>query len=453
MQQIDEIKIKFDPKDQNILNKIVQSFNMVIVGEENNIKFLYLCYLSKDLPRKYRLHAIIASQSSAGKSSLIRRVSEPFKKHVIDFTDFTSAFLKRHQESMDGKIILVEQMEKTNEQKKVSLFDLKFLLSEGKIRMGLVDKDEKGKNVPKTLEVSGIPVYVSTSTNMNIDAESLNRTFLMQVDESQEQTERIVGFTLKSFATLGLNNTWNEELAQLTALAEKYQELAHQINDIVIPFADKLKKIIPCENLTIRRDLPKILSLTAVIAFVHVSNRRRIQYNDGENFIVGPFGETENKYKYTIVAEPEDFKEALEIAGTTISQTINKVNETSIMLYGKIMDIYDQSTYSDLSLDGSKRTEGVTVKEVAEKIGKSVNRTRELMSQLESSGYLIRDRSTKVHSFIPTGQKFSEIKIDDLTFSVEELEDWKIEQMAKHGQKLTLIESSCQAKESENDTK
>jgi hypothetical protein len=453
MSQNKELKIKFDPRDRNLLNKVVQSYNHIIVGEENNIKFLYCCYISKDLPRKYRLHAIIASQSSAGKSSLVRQVSEPFKKYVIDYTDFTSAFLKRQEEDMDGKILILEQMEKTNDQKKASLFELKFLLSEGKIRVGVVDKDEKGKNKPRILEVSGIPVFISTSTNLNIDQESLNRTFLMQVDESQEQTERIVDFTLKSYATLDINNSWTEELAHLTALADKYKELAQQISDIVIPFADKLIKAIPCENLTIRRDLPKILSLTSVIAFIHASNRYRIQYSEGENFVVGPFGETEKRYKYTIIADPEDFKEALEIAGTTISQTINKVNETSMKLYGKIIEIYDKNSYNNATIDGSNRIEGVTVKEVAKEIDKSMNRTRELMSQLETGGYLIRDRTAKEHTFIPTGQKFSEIKVDELSFSRDELESWKLEQIARHGQKLTLIEPPCYTKESENDTK
>jgi tetratricopeptide (TPR) repeat protein len=100
---LSETKIHFDPKDLNILNQIVQSYNTVIVGEENNTKFLWCLYLSKDLPRKYRLHAIIASQSSAGKTSLIRRVSEPFKAHVIDYTDFTAALLKlgRYPEAIE----------------------------------------------------------------------------------------------------------------------------------------------------------------------------------------------------------------------------------------------------------------------------------------------------------------------------------------------------------------
>lgn len=449
----DQISLKFDTTDTRILDKITESYHHILTGENENIKFLFCCYISKDLPKKYRLHTIIASMSSAGKSSLIRKVGEPFSKYLVDFTSFTGAFLKRQTESMDGKILLLEQMEKTNENNQVSLFDLKFLLSEGKLRVGIAERGDTGNYQPKTLEVSGIPVVVTTSTKMSIDQESLNRMFLTQADESQEQTERIVDFTLKSFSTLGINDTWKEELAQLTELAEKYRQLAWQISDIIIPFGEKLKKIIPCENLTIRRDLPKVLSLTAVIAFIHCSNRYRVQDNEGSDFIVGPFAETEKRLKYSIMAEPEDFKEALEIAGSAIKQTLNKVNETSMKLYGRIIEMYHEKTYDNSTLDGNGRIEGITIKEVAEKIGKSTNRTRELITQLEMAGYLLRDRTTKEHTFIPTGMKFSEIKIDDLSFNDEERDMWKVEQTARHGMRLVVLAPSCLDNEDEHDTK
>jgi hypothetical protein len=454
MQESEEFKIKFNPKDPNILNKIAQSYSPVLVGEESNIKFLFCGYVSKDLPRRYRLHTIIASQSSAGKTSLVRKVAEPFARHMIDYTNFTGAFLKRQQESMDGKILLLEQLEKTNDQDKVSVFDLKFLLSEGKIKVGVAERDEKGKFVPTVLEVTGIPVVVTTSTNMRIDPETLNRMFLTQADESTEQTQRIVDFTLKSYSTLKLNNTWKEELEHLTVLAEKYRQLAWQISDIIIPFGDKLKKIIPSENLTIRRDLPKILSLTAVIAFVHASNRYRVQDNVGSNFIVGAFGETEKRFKYSIIADPDDFREALEIAGSAIKQTLNKVNETSMNLYGKILEMYDGKTYECATLDGNSRVQGLVIKEIAAKIGKSANRTRELIAQLEEGGYLIRDRTAKEHAFVPSGKKFDDIKVEELTFTKEEMDIWVLEQTARHGQRLEVIPpSSCDNWEIENDTK
>lgn len=450
----EEIKIKFDPKDPAILDMLAKSYQKRIVGEFDTIKFLISCYISKDLPRKYRLHTIIASQSSAGKSSIIRTVAEPFAEHLIDYTNFTPAFLKRQEGFMDGKILLLEQLEKTNENNQASMFDLKFLLSEGKIRVGITEKDDKGKFKPKTLEVLGIPVFITTSTRMNIDPETLNRTFLIQADESEEQTERIIEYQLESYSSLLVNNDWKEELAHLTAFFEKYRQLAHQIKDIALPFGDKLKGKIPVENLTIRRDLPKILSLTAVIAFIHSSNRHRIQYNEGENFITSSFGDTEKRFMYTILAEPDDFKEALQIAGVAIKQTLNKVNETSMKLYARIIELYDSKTYATSTLDGDGKVLGVTVKDVAEKTRKSENRTRELMAQLEHADYLIRDRSEKVHRFVPTGKKFTEITIDDLTFSKVELDEWILKQTARHGQKITVIPPpSCNNLENENDTK
>lgn len=122
---------KYNPHDPMILDRIVDGFRPKIVGESNNIKLLWLACISKDLPKKNRLSAIITSQSSAGKSNLINTVLEPFHEDVIDFTDYTPAFLNRQEMNMNGKIFKMEQMEKTNDKKQVSLSNLKFLLTEG----------------------------------------------------------------------------------------------------------------------------------------------------------------------------------------------------------------------------------------------------------------------------------------------------------------------------------
>jgi len=303
--ELDYLKTKYDPKDPSILDKIAKGFCPKIVGEENSIKILWLACISKDLPKKNRLSIIITSQSSAGKSNLLNSVLEPFKEDVIDFTDYTPAFLNRQGFNMNGKIFKMEQMEKMNEKKQVSLSNLKFLLTEGILRIGLVEKNDKGKNTPIILEVRGIPVFLSTSTNYNIDPESANRTILMQVDETESQTKRIVSYIFGSYASLTINDQWRGELDELTKLAKAYKFLAKQTRDIVIPFGKKLQEYIPTSNLTIRRDLPKILNLTCAVAFVHASNRIRIQDNKGEEFIVDNYGKTEKRFTYAIVAEPK----------------------------------------------------------------------------------------------------------------------------------------------------
>lgn len=439
--------IKYNVKDPAILDVIAQAYSCKIVGESNNIKVLFCACISRNLPRKYRLSAIIASQSSAGKSNLVNSVLAPFKNDVIDYTEYTQAFLKRQIAfSMDGKIFKMEQMEKTNENKQASIGSLKFLLTEGKLRVGLVERDQTGKQTPTTLEVNGIPVFISTSTNFNIDPETLNRTFLMQVDESEEQTKRIVSHIFDGYATLTINDRWEAETRELEKLVEIYKGLCHQITDIIIPFGKKIIDRIPTSQITIRRDLQKILNLTCVIAFLHASNRIRIQDVDGKQFLTGSFGEMEERFTYALIAEPSDFKEALEIAGSTIKQTLNKLNESSMDTFQKIKQACYQKASENRTqqtLDSLSDDEGITVKEMAVILRKSDNRTRELMNQLWNSGFLHREKTkSKEYLYSLTDKEFEKIAIDDIEFTSEELEQWVKEQTGMHPEKLKVLQPS-----------
>ena len=409
------IKTKFDVRDRELLTKIANEYKSKIVGEENNIKTLFCACISKDLPRNNRISVIIASQSSAGKSNLVNNILEPFKEDTIDYTEFTNAFLKRTEVILNGKILKIEQMEKTDEKHRITMSSLKHLLSEGRLKTGLVDKDEKNQNKAKTLVVTGIPVYISTSTNFNFDPETLNRTFLMEIDESVEQTKRVVNYQLKKYSTLEIHDKWKNELEELTNLAKMYKGIAHQITQIIIPFGSKIENRIPINDITIRRDLQKILNLTSVITFLHCANRIRIQDNEGKEFIQDQFGKTEKHYTYTLVAEPSDFKEALEIAGKTIKQTLNKLNDSSMQVYSKFLEVFEDNNKD------SAEMQGIKVKDMAKVLKKSDNRTRELMNQLWNSGFLSRDETGKTKLFFPTEKQFEDIKTDDIEFSKEEL--------------------------------
>ncbi len=432
MTQVEEklIETKYDVKSSSILSEIAKGYSSRIVGEENNVKLLWCACISKDLPKEYRLSAIITSPSSAGKSNLLNTILTPFKDDVIDYTDYTPAFLQRQEMNMNGKIFKMEQMERTNDKHQVGLSNLKFLLSEGKLRMGLVDNNDKGKKEPRTLEVNGIPVFLSTSTNYSIDPESLNRTLLMQVDETEEQTKLIMEHIVKRYSTLRINDAWEKELLELKNLAKLYKGLAHEITDVMIPFGTKLLKRIPTTNLTIRRDLAKILNLTNVITFIHASNRIRIRDNEGKDFLVDQWGNTEKNYTYALVAEPSDFKEAFEIAGQTIKQTINKINEAS-------MKIYDVFLIANKENDGN----GATIKDLAKLCRLSDNRTRELMKQLVDSGFLIREKqkSIREYTYFPSGKQFEEISTEDIEFTKEELEEWLKNQTELHPNRLEVV--------------
>ena len=404
-------KIESLAKIENVLEEIVRLYNPKIKGEENNIKFLFCACISKNLPRDYRLHVIITSQSSGGKSNLVNTVLEPFEEDVLDFTEYTSAFLNRHQSDMDGLIFKMEQMEKTNERKQVSLASMKFLLSEGKLRIGLVDKNEKGQNTPKTLEVNGIPVFISTSTNYNIDPETLNRTFLMQVDESEEQTKRIITHVLDKYSSINYNSEWENNLQRIYEISQTYKEVTKQFKGIYIPFADKIRELIPSVNLTIRRDLPKILNLTCVIAFLNFTKRKIIPFDGGQYFYDNL--KASKMYSYYLIAEPEDFKQALQIGGDTIQQTLNKINSSSIDVFKTFMTLYNNNPLG-----------GVTTSDLKKVLNLSQNRVGELLKQLYDMGFLRRDREGKEYRYFPTEKKFDNIKVNDIVFTEEDLNLW-----------------------------
>ena len=404
-------KIQELAKIDNILDETIRLYSPKIKGEENNIKFLFCACISKNLPRDYRLHVIITSQSSGGKSNLVNTILEPFKEDVLDFTEYTSAFLNRHQSNMDGLIFKMEQMEKTNDKKQVSLASMKFLLSEGKLRIGLVDKNEKGQNTPKTLEVNGIPVFISTSTNYNIDPETINRTFLMQVDESEEQTKRIITHVLDKYSSISYGTEWDTNLQKLYEISQIYKEVSKQFKGIYIPFSNKIKDMIPSINVTMRRDLPKILNLTCVIAFLNFTKRQKIPFDGGQYFYDNL--KANKMSSYYLVAKPEDFKQALKIGGETIQQTLNKINSSSMDIYKIFMELFNEDVLG-----------GVTVSDVSKNAQKSQNRTGELLKQLYDMGFLSRNKEGKEFRYFPTEKKFENIHAEEIDFSEEELDLW-----------------------------
>lgn len=424
----EEYEIRFnDIKYTNILEEVIKLYNPKVVGEEDNIKLLWCACISKDLPNKYRMSVIITSQSSAGKSNLTNSVLEPFNDDVLEFTDYTQAYLQRTEWNMNGKILKMEQMERTNEKRQISLGKLKFMLSEGVLKIGLVEKNDKGKNEPKMFEVRGIPVFISTSTNYNIDPETLNRTFLMQVDETEEQTKKIIDYVLDDYSTLSINDRWSKNKEKLKEYAKTYKEFAHQITDILVPFKAKIKEIIPTSDITMRRDLAKILNLTCVIAFLNFPNRTLIANNDGQHFLTSVWGDTEKRYTYALIAEASDFELALRIGGETIDQTINKVNKASKDLLDRFKKIE------------AEHLEGVTVSMVAKEIQKSDNRTRELLEQLRNSGFLTREREGKGYRYSSTQKKFENISLKEFEFTKEELDQYIQSQIGEYKDKFTVV--------------
>ena len=318
----------FDLTDNDLLDKIASNIP-IIQGENNNKKIIFLSCISKDLPRKYRegLSIVVSSKSSAGKSTLIENCLKPFTKDVFPFTKITDSFFQRNfkNKSLDGKILHEEQLEKTNKIGQAILSIPKFQLSEGITRFGLSERDKDGKFTATTFECKGIPIYISSTTNPDIEPQELNRITLLQADESRQQTDLILDSILKDYST-NPDTIQDDNLDELTKLFEIFKTESKRVRKIYVPFENLIKEKFP-KTLEIRRDIKKILNYTCVIAWLHHKNRKTIRVI--ENEFTDMYAKTEPVNRYSIIAELDDFKECLEIGKDVFSQTLNKVNNSA----------------------------------------------------------------------------------------------------------------------------
>jgi len=410
-QEESEIPTLFDLKDNNLLDKIADAIPN-IVGEINNKKIIFLSCISKDLQRKFRngLSIVVSSKSSAGKSTLIENCLKPFQESVFEITKFTESFFQRHfkDKSLDNMIIHQEQMEKTNSIGQ-ACFDIpKFQLSEGITRIGLSERDKHGKFQDTVFEITGMPIIIASTTNPDIEPQQLNRITLLQTDESEQQTKKILTAILKGYST-NRDNYSNDNLDELTKLGELYKKECKLINDIVIPFENQLIEKFP-KTLEMRRDLTKILNYTCIIAFLHFKIRKKIRII--EHGFADMYANTEPVYRAIIIADLSDFKECLEIGIDIFSQTLNKVNNSAKVIIELVRELESGTEH------GVNSATITNLKDIKQ------NQVNDLLRQGHTAGFLSKTKIGRENFYRTTKKELDVIDISSINFTDKDFQKW-----------------------------
>ena len=414
MIELEKLKL-FDLTDNDLLDKIASNIP-IIQGEINNKKIIFLSCMSKDLPKKYRegLSIVVSSKSSAGKSTLIENCLKPFTKYVFQFTNFTDSFFQRHfkDKSLNGLILHQEQIEKTNFSGQVSFSIPKFQLSEGITRIGLSERDKEGKFTDTMLEVSGFPIYITSTTNPDIEPQQLNRITLLQTDESDQQTN-LVKKSILNDCSINPDNYSNDNLDDLTNLCEIYKKMSKDVKGILLPFSNLINEKLP-NTLEIRRDIKKIINYTRVIAFLHQKNRKKIRVI--EHGFTDNYANTESVYKYYIIADLSDFKECLEIGKDIFSQTLNKVNNSAKEIIELVRELEPGTEH------GVNSSAILTVKDLKQ------NQVNDLLRQGHTAGFLSKTKIGRENFYRTTKKELDVIDISGINFTDKDFQKWYNEQ-------------------------
>ena len=162
-----------------------------VVGEELNRLFLFVIATSYKMP--HTLHALIQGSSGSGKTHLLIKISSLIPdEDVKRFTRVTdSSFYNYGQYELQNKLICLEDFDGMREEAQLAFRELQ---SREMLSSSTSGKDEQGNIRSYERIVYGPIASLCCTTRGQIYEDNMGRCFLIAVDETAEQTHRIIRF-------------------------------------------------------------------------------------------------------------------------------------------------------------------------------------------------------------------------------------------------------------------
>ena len=252
-------------KSKNLLEKTNELIGKSgVIGEINNRLLMYLIFTSRKT--KNPLHSISLGSSGTGKTHLQTKVSELIpKEDKIEITVLSAnAFYYFNRTELANKLILIEDLDGAES----VLYPLRELQSKKRITKTVVHKDRKGNTKTIHLTVEGPVCVAGCTTQESIYEDNSNRSFLLYIDESQEQDNRIMNY--QRLLSAGKIDSDTEDQTQ--EFLQNVQKVLKPIK-VINPFAEYLE--LPQSVFKPRRTNSHYLQFIEVITFYKQYQRKQ----------------------------------------------------------------------------------------------------------------------------------------------------------------------------------
>jgi hypothetical protein len=246
-----------------------------IIGEEINRLIMWLIFTSRLTNRP--LHIVSFGSSGTGKSHLQEKVGELIPdEDRIEITALTeNAFYYFEKAELGHKLILIEDLDGIWS----ALYPLRELQSKQRISKTVTIKDRNGNTKTIHLKVYGPVTIAGCTTRESLYEDNANRSFLIYLDETAQQDEKIMDYQRKLSA--GKIDTQGE--GQARKLLQDTQRVLQPVS-VRNPYAEQLK--IPKEVFKQRRSNAHYLAFIEVITFYkQYSREQRVDEATGEVYI------------------------------------------------------------------------------------------------------------------------------------------------------------------------
>lgn len=318
-------------KQDNLLqeiNKLIEQSG--IVGEANSRLLLFI--IASSYKTKSPLHAIVQGSSGSGKTHLISKIADIIpQEDVLRFTRITESSLYNWGEyELVNKLLIIEDLDGLKEE---AMFAMRELISNQRLSSSVSIKDKKGNIKSTKKEVKGVFSSLSATTKGEIYEDNMSRSFLLAVDESQDQTDKIINYQNRRIA--GEINEKDQEKAK-----ELLQKIirALKVEEVQNPYATQIQ--LP-ENVHKKRRLNEMFQ--SIIKQITIINQYQRRTNNNR-----------------IVTEIIDIENAVEILFESIILKIDELDGSLRQFFEKLKKKFktdDFTRFEAMEATGFKKTQ------------------------------------------------------------------------------------------------
>ncbi len=328
-----------------------------VVGEESTRRLLFV--IASTYKMSTPLHALVQGTSGSGKSHLINTIGDCFPpEDVISMTRVTSkSFYHYTKDELVDKLILIQDYDGLDEE---AQFAFRELQSAGNISSSTTYKDRYGNLMSAVKTVRSHFASLLATTKAEVYYDNMSRSMITGVDESEEQTKRIIIHQNRKLA--GIIDTREERRAK-----EFLQNCMRCIlpMEVVNPYADKV--YLPFEAKMLRRLNSHYQAFVKQITILHQYQRKRDE-------------------RGRLIAEPEDLKLACEILFDAIMLKVDDLDSS-------LRQFYDRMKQYVLKIAGKGREKEFTFTQRDVRLALNISKTQcfRYFEELELLEYLQRN--------------------------------------------------------------
>jgi DNA primase len=349
-------------RSPTLLADIVEDFRSLgMIGEEKGKLLCYLGTVSRLLP--YPLGILIVSRSGAGKTTLQDAACALVpEESLVKYTRLTGqALFYKDSDSLKHKVLAIEEEEGMQQ----AMYAVRTLQSSQNLRVASTRSDPKsGKLRTDEYQVEGpVAIFIATTNPDALDAETKNRFVILTIDESREQTLRIMEHFKQGFTLAG-----RLESRDRSAVVRKHGNMQRLLRplEVVNNYAPHLDWAF--ERLQMRREVRKYFTLIESVAILR-QHQKTVKFYTKEG--------VEHRY---IEVDAEDIAAANELAAEFFRNSLDELAPHTRSLAAEIVSL--------IQAKGGECT--FSRKELRDHCGWSDWSVRQGLGQLENLGYVGR---------------------------------------------------------------